>query len=136
MWGRAVMVGAIVLAQQVAPEIAVKPAPDRVDVVAAILRVVVFDEEAGALDAVVVRLTMERAARPGESDLADVGGADPIPLGARNRGRHVAEILVDQREQLLLLVGRHVGDRKTLGRKRGHPTLGAGDEILGCAYRQ
>src|SRR5688572_21025846 len=42
---------AIVLAQQIAAEVTVEIAPDGVDMVRAVLRVVVFDEEAWSLDA-------------------------------------------------------------------------------------
>ena len=51
-----------VLAQQVAPEVAVEVAPDRVDVIAVVLRVVELDQERRALHAVVVLLpALDRA---------------------------------------------------------------------------
>src|SRR5471030_2919047 len=52
-------------AQEVAPEVSVEIAPDRVDVVAVVLRVVVLHEKRRALNPVVVLLTPLGLARPG-----------------------------------------------------------------------
>src|SRR5690606_14001882 len=65
------VMGLIVLAQQVAAEVAVEIPPDRVDVVRPVLRVRVFEEEGRALHAVVVRLALLDAAEPGEDDLVE-----------------------------------------------------------------
>ena len=66
-----------VLAQQVAPEVAVEVAPHRVDVVAVVLGVVVLDQERRALDPVVVLLAALGLAGPREADLLDAGLLQP-----------------------------------------------------------
>src|SRR5207302_1242188 len=67
-----------VLPQEVAPEVAVEVPPDRVNVVAVVLRVVVFDEERRPLNAVVVLLPALGLARPRERDLADACLLQPL----------------------------------------------------------
>src|SRR6185503_18216673 len=59
------------LAEKIAPEVAVEVAPHRVDVVAVVLRVVELDDEGRALDAVVVLLSRRHRSRPREGDLLD-----------------------------------------------------------------
>ena len=53
-------VASVVIGQRVVAEVAGQVTPHRVDVVGAVLGVVVFHEEGGALDAVVVRLARLR----------------------------------------------------------------------------
>ena len=60
-----------VLGEDVAAEVAVEITPDRVHVVAVVLRVVVLDQERRALNLVVMALALLRGALPGELDLLD-----------------------------------------------------------------
>src|SRR5438552_9551915 len=55
--------------EQVGPEVTVEVAPDGVDVVGIVLRVVVLDQERRPLDTVVVRLPACDPARPREMHL-------------------------------------------------------------------
>src|SRR6266567_532262 len=64
------MAALIMFFQQVQAEIAFDIAPDRVDVVGAVLRVVVLDEKHGRLDAIVMRLSHCLAARPRKIQIA------------------------------------------------------------------
>lgn len=57
--------------QTVEPEIGARIAPDRVGVVGVALGVVVFDEQVGSLEPVVVRLPGLEAACPSEVDLVE-----------------------------------------------------------------
>ena len=68
-----------VFAQQVSPEVAVEVAPHRVDVVAVVLGVVVFDEEGRTLDPVVVLLAAFGLAGPREANLLDAGLSSASP---------------------------------------------------------
>ena len=59
------------LAQHVAPPIAAKVAPYRVDVIAP--AVVELDQELGTLNAKVIRPSAQLATGPGEADLGELG---------------------------------------------------------------
>src|SRR5919107_3503834 len=104
-------------AQGVEPEVALRVAPDRVDVVHVALGVVVLDQQARPLQPVVVPLG---AAGPGEVDLAQPlpGELDRLPLG--ELVRHTPEVHAEQRAQLLLLHRREVGRGQPL-RPGGEP---------------
>ena len=75
----------VVVAQQVATEcarrakvptkVAGEIPPDRVDVIAAVLRGVVLDQDQRALHAIVVRRAARRRARPCEAERVDPAGA-------------------------------------------------------------
>ena len=75
--------GRDVLAQQVAAEVVGEVAPDRVDVVAVVLGVVVLDEERRPLDPVVVLLAALGLAGPRERDLLQPRLLQPAPCGRR-----------------------------------------------------
>src|SRR4029453_3869222 len=62
-----------VFPQQIAAEIAREISPDRVDVIAVVLRVVVLDEEGGALYAVIVLFALLRLSSPGKRNLLEAG---------------------------------------------------------------
>src|SRR5262245_56696950 len=70
VWRRLVM-----LAQQILAEIAIEIAPDRVNVIGVVLRVVVLNQKRRALDAVVMRIAFVDSARPGKMNLVDAGVA-------------------------------------------------------------
>src|SRR6266496_3371311 len=69
--------------EQVVAKIVFQIAPDGVDVVRVVLRVVVFEEERRALHAVVVALTPFFTARPSERDFFPASLFDLRPLGIR-----------------------------------------------------
>ena len=75
----------VVPREEVLAPVVVEVAPDRVDVVRAVLRVVVLDEEARAADGVVVAVTRLLGTRPRERDLVQPGGDDALPLGPAPR---------------------------------------------------
>src|SRR3954449_8811440 len=70
-------------AQGVEPEVALRVAPDGVDMVHVALGVVVLDEQPGALQPVIVRLVPLGTAGPGEVDLAEsvAGELGRLPVG-------------------------------------------------------
>src|SRR5208337_3375020 len=92
-------------------EVAGEIAPHRVDVVRAILRVVVFDQEGRRLHAVIVRVAAAHAAGPGEPGVLP-GLADLLPAALGHRLRNVAGVLLDERPQPLELAGGHAGGRQ------------------------
>src|SRR5262249_54189233 len=65
-----------VLAQQIAPEVAVEIAPDRMNMVGVVLRIVIFDQKCRPLDPVIVRFAMFRLAGPAKRDLLHAGSTD------------------------------------------------------------
>src|SRR2546423_1542483 len=73
---RRVPVLPVVRGEEVQAPVAFEVAPDGVDVVGVVLRVVVLDQEARTLDPVVVALTLLDAAHPGELNLVQPGLAD------------------------------------------------------------
>jgi hypothetical protein len=99
------MAGLVVLFEQVAAEIAGEIAPDGVDVVVVVLRVVVLDEECGRLYAVVVAFAALHAAGPSEVDglagLLDLSLAQLCDLF-----RHVIGVLIEQGGELCQLARR------------------------------
>ena len=72
---RAIRMRSVVALEDVLTEVAVEIAPDDVDVVGVVLGVVIFNDEGGALDTVVVLLPFLRAADPREFDVIDSGFA-------------------------------------------------------------
>ena len=75
------MTDRVMLGEEVTAEVTVRVAPNRVDMVAAALGVVVFGEQPRALDAVVVRLARLGAAGPGEVQLPGGRAGDLRLLG-------------------------------------------------------
>ena len=63
------MVLTYVLAEHVPTKISGKIAPCSMDVVGPVLRVGVFKQEARALDAIIVRLKLFHASRPGKTNI-------------------------------------------------------------------
>ena len=86
-----VMTGLVVQLQQVHAEVAVEIAPDGVDVVGVVLRVVVFDQERRGLHAIVVRVALLGPAGPGEINIL-ARLLDLLFAGFRDLVRHVSRI--------------------------------------------
>src|SRR5689334_21596535 len=76
----------VVLAQQVAAEVAVEVAPYGMNVIAAVLRRVVFDQEQRALHAVVVLATALSPSGPAEAHVLDPAFAHPRYPGLGKSG--------------------------------------------------
>ena len=72
-----------VFAEHVPTKISVKIAPCGMDVVGAVLRVGVFKQEARALDAIIVRLKLFHASRPGKTNIIQAAffNLGPVFLG-------------------------------------------------------
>ena len=111
----------VVPRQKVLAPVVVEVAPDRVDVVRAVLRVVVLDEEARAADRVVVAVT--RLLRPGpcERDLVQPAGDDALPVGKAPRPAGLG-----RRSGGSAVRGRHAPSRPDRGTRSrpgssGHP---------------
>jgi hypothetical protein len=85
------------------------------NVVGPVLRVVVFDQEAGTLQPVVVRLTALESACPGEVDLLQRRPRDPLGLDCGDLAGQAIEVLVDEGQEQLPLLRRHVGRSQPLG---------------------
>ncbi len=126
--GVVVVVSGVVLGEGVATEVRFEVAPHRVDVVDAALGVVVFGEQAPALDPVVVGLAGLDATRPGERQLVEIV-VGPVLLDLRVRQFVGDPVHVDVEEgtQELALVGPEVGGGDAL-RCRGEADRG---EVLG-----
>src|SRR5580704_15700041 len=85
----------IVTLEQVLSEVAVEVAPDRVNVISVVLCVVEFDKKVRCLHAIIMRITVADAARPGEMDIA----ARLVDLCDATRGQlagHVACVFVQK----------------------------------------
>src|SRR5260370_1099561 len=102
------MTGLVMLAQQVAAEVARKVAPHRMDVVGVVLRVVELDQKRGRLNAVVMPLAGLFAARPREVQVAG-GLLDLLFPRLGDLVRHVGAIFVEQLLEDLALVRGHLG---------------------------
>ena len=94
----------VVVCQQVFAEVAVEVAPDAMDVIGAVLRVVVFDEERAALHAVVVAFAFVQAAHPGKFNLVEARFANFLEALACLGGRLRAQVLLNQGEEGALLI--------------------------------
>src|SRR5262245_4509649 len=93
-----------VLAQDVSSEVAVEIPPDRVNVVAVVLGVVVLDQERRALHAVIVLLALLGLAEPGKPHLVQPGTLDLADALGRDVAFHVRGVGLDQlHEERLLL---------------------------------
>ena len=102
--------------EHVAAEVGAQVAPDRVDVVGVVLRVVVLDEQVAALDAVVVRLAGLGAAGPGERQRVEgVVGGVASRLAVGEVVGDAPHVHVEQGAQDLTLVGRQGRRRHALG---------------------
>src|SRR5262245_51407231 len=94
----------VMFAQQILAEIAVEIAPDRVDVIGVVLRVVVFDQEGRALDAVIMRIAFVHAARPREIYLVEAGVAKLLRPLVGYVLRHPGKIFIDRMFDRSLLI--------------------------------
>ena len=78
-------------------------APDRVDVVGAVLRVVVLDHEARAADRVVMAATGLQRAGPRERDRGEARVRDPLPVRGGDVVPGPTEVVPDKALQAFLL---------------------------------
>jgi len=101
-----------VLVEQVFAEVAGKVAPDRVNVVSVVRRVIQFGEERRSLNAVVVRVAPVDTARPGKIDIK----ADMVDLRESAFGEligHIARVFFHEGHERIELLGAHLGSGKT-----------------------
>ena len=101
------MMMGVMVRQQMSAEIIGRIAPDGVDVVGVILGVVVFADEARALNAVVVPLPFFETASPGKVDSVEAVFAEVMPLCLGEFVRHSMDIFADESQQDLLLLAVH-----------------------------
>ena len=100
------MVLTYVLAEHVPTKISGKIAPCSMDVVGPVLRVGVFKQEARALDAIIVRLKLFHASRPGKTNIiqAAIFNLGPVFLG--DHSAVSVDVLLDEscKQHLLVLL--------------------------------
>src|ERR1700692_3734664 len=71
---------------------------------------VIFDEESGAVDAVVDGLARLRRTHPGEMHFIKAGGADGVAIGARNVRADVGQVLVEEGLEQFTLCAAQAGE--------------------------
>jgi len=101
------MLPEMVQAEDIGGEVVLRVSADRVDVVAVVLRVVVFHQQRRAVQPVVVPMALGRSARPCEMELFKV--AQPLPCDAL---RESVRVVANQPSEQLPLAGgeRFAGD--------------------------
>ena len=125
----------VVIGQQVIPEIAALAPPDRVNVVGVVLNIIVFEDEIGALQPVVVRLPPIDASHPGETQVVHVDG---LQIRLRNFGAIRADHLVEQTLHHLALFRAKICDRNAFGLQGlfpGLPVIAGSTEIGGKNFQ-
>ena len=94
------VVAGVVLAEQIAAEVTVEIAPDRVDVVGLILGIVEFDHEGFPLNAVIVPGAAIEDAGPSEGQALEIGSGGGGEGGIRDFGAVAGEIKLEQGAEL------------------------------------
>ncbi len=121
----------MVLGQQVHAEVALEVPPHGVDVVRAVLRAVVLDQERRALHPVVVRKAALQPAHPRECDRVESGPADLLHALAGDRPRHHRRVLLDQRQEHPPLGGGHRRPREAAVLLHGRLARVARQDVAG-----
>ena len=93
--------------QGVVAEVATGFAPDRVNVIRAVLRVVVLDEDRRPVKAIVMTLAATIATSPRKVQFLDPRGLDLLHLGVGDRGGRVVHIRSNEPQEHLSLRGVH-----------------------------
>ena len=88
------------------------------DVVGVILRVVILGQEAGRLDAVIVRLASFNATGPGKMDAANPALLYFVHFNFGQLFGHTMNVIPNQRQQDLLLTGSHGAGGNAFGSGR------------------
>ncbi len=99
----------VVLGEEVFAPVAAVTAPDGVDVIGVVLGVVVFNEEVGAGDVVVVPLAGGLGPGPGEGGGVESGGFDATPLVGGHVGGGAFYVMADEVGQMGALLALHGG---------------------------
>jgi len=124
------MIQGVVFAEGVAAEVVGQVAPDGMDVIGFVLRVVELDEEGGALDAVIVALADNQAARPSEEQLVSRGGLDGLEIGGGQFGAKAICVFMHEFPEDGLLGRSHLGKRQADGIEQvGRAAVGGHDFI-------
>lgn len=105
----------VVLGEEVFAPVAAVTAPDGVDVIGVVLGVVVFNEEVGAGDVVVVPLAGGLGPGPGEGGGVESGGFDATPLVGGHVGGGAFYVMADEVGQMGALLALHGGKGETGG---------------------
>ena len=79
----------VVLSQDIASEISIKIPPNGMDVISLILDIVVFDQEGGALNPVIVFVAWLSGSGPSEYDIVQASFGKLFPSIIGYIGRHV-----------------------------------------------
>ena len=109
----------VMLLKQVFSEVAIEVAPDRVNVIGVVLRVVEFDKESGRLDAIIARVAGVDSARPSEVDIPG-SLVDLCQPAISQFIRHVAGVFLHKAMSSVELCRIHFGSGQT-----GRPPLSA-----------
>ena len=121
----------MVLFQNVAAKVTIEIAPDCMDVIGVILDVVVFDEESGALHAVIMGFTRFLGSGPGENDVLHASLLQLVPTGAGQMVGHIADVDIYQLVQPEALLRRHFREGNTHRVERRDFLIGASVDISG-----
>lgn len=121
----------VVFSEEVAAEVALEVAPDRMDVVGAVLGIVELEEERGALDAVVMAFAGFLAAGPGEVDSGPAGGFDAGKISRGDFGAGSMDVFLDEAAKELLLRRMQAGEGETSWGVRCDLAFGPGDDVGG-----
>ena len=123
----------VVRGEEVFAPVAAVTAPDGVDVVGVILSVVIFDEEPGSGDVVVVPLAGCFGPGPGEGGGVEPGGFDAAPLVGGHVGGGALDVMVDEIGQVGALLALHGGESEAGGDgSRGDGAVVPGEDVGGC----
>src|SRR5947209_7895 len=99
----------VMFAEQVFAKIVLKIAPDCVNVIGVVLRVIVFQKERWSLHSIIVRLPFFNSTGPTERDFLDSCLLDFLNILARKIRTHSLDVSVDQAHQSITLALRKVG---------------------------
>src|ERR1700704_3739806 len=94
----------IVLAEDVFAPVAREVAPDAVDVIGVVLRIVKLDEERRALDAIAMALAVFEPAGPRELDVVPPRGGDAAEIIGGDVASHPVGVIAHERHYLLSLI--------------------------------
>ncbi len=106
----------VVFPEQIFAKISVKGAPDGVDVIGIVLRVVVFKQKVGSLDSIVMSVTRLRPASPGKCHPRAIDGRRTLSNLVQDRLAILGRKLLYHSQQLRLLLAVQLIKRDPLRR--------------------
>src|ERR1043166_892792 len=120
----------VVFSQQILAEIALKIAPDRMNVVGIVLRIVVLEQKCWTLDAIIMWLPFFRAARPAKVNLIETSFVDPGQILARQLRSQPLHVRLNQPHQARLPGFAQIRRRNSHLVQRLHFSLRLRDNLL------